>query len=233
MLYNNNNNNNNHDNENLYEKRLKDINKFYDNSTVSKYRNVINNDIKEYNQYPSMLHYYNNPYDIPNTEPYINNVSLQQITPFNINSVKNINRMVFPITYNEQFYSDIIFKYNKNLSRIAVINNKAVGNICCRIEPSSNHPIMVDDMNEEILYIMTIAVLQQFRRHSIGTILLNYIINFCQLNTHIKTILLHAQITNKAAISLYIKNGFEIVDIIRGYYKNVDCPDAYLFQKKI
>jgi len=29
---------------------------------------------------------------------------------------------------------------------------------------------MVDDMNEEILYIMTIAVLQQFRRHSIGNI---------------------------------------------------------------
>jgi len=80
---------------------------------------------------------------------------------------------------------------------------------------------------------MTIAVLQQFRRHSIGTILLNYIINFCKLHTRIKTILLHAQITNKAAISLYIKNGFEIVNIIRGYYKNVDCPDAYLFQKKI
>ncbi|ORX83542.1 acyl-CoA N-acyltransferase [Anaeromyces robustus] len=177
------------------------------------------------------MHYYNNCYDIPN-DPFVN-VSLQQITPYSINSVKIINRLVFPITYNEQFYRDIIFKYNINLSRLAVVNNKPVGNICCRIEPSSNHPIVVDNVNEEILYIMTIAVLQQFRRHSIGTLLLNYIINFCKLNTQIKTILLHAQITNKAAISLYIKNGFEIVNIIRGYYKNVDCPDAYLLQKKI
>ncbi|OUM61091.1 hypothetical protein PIROE2DRAFT_45603 [Piromyces sp. E2] len=178
------------------------------------------------------MHYYNNCYDIPNTEQYVN-VTLHQITPYNISSVKNINKMVFPITYNEQFYTDIIFKHNRNLSRLAVINNKPVGNICCRIEPSSNHPIMVENINEEILYIMTIAVLQQFRRHSIGTILLNYIINFCKLHTHIKIILLHAQITNKAAISLYVKNGFEIVNIIRGYYNNVDCPDAYLFQKKI
>jgi len=228
MLYNNNNNNNS---ENLYDKKIQDISKFYDPSNVALYRNPIETDLKGYDQFPSMMHYYNNCYDIPNTEQYVN-VTLHQITPYNINSVKSINRMVFPITYNEQFYRDIIFKYNKNLSRLAVINNKAVGNICCRIEPSSNHPVMVDDVNEDILYIMTIAVLQQYRRHSIGTILLNYIINFCKLNTHIKTILLHAQITNKAAISLYIKNGFEIVNVIRGYYKNVDCPDAYLFQKK-
>ncbi|ORX45387.1 acyl-CoA N-acyltransferase [Piromyces finnis] len=178
------------------------------------------------------MHYYNNCYDIPDKDYYVN-VTLQPITPYNINAIKHINKMVFPITYNEQFYSDIIFKYNRNLSRLAVINNKPVGNICCRIEPSSNHPIVTENMNEEVLYIMTIAVLQQFRRHSIGTILLNYIINFCKLHTHIKSILLHAQITNKAAISLYIKNGFEIVNIIRDYYKNVDCTDAYLLQKRI
>jgi len=233
MLYNNN-NNNNHNNKNLYEKKIQDINKFYNNPNVVRYKNPIDSDFKGYDQYPSMVHYYNNCYDIPNTEHYVN-VSLHQITPFNINSVKTINRMVFPITYNEQYYRDILFKYNKNLSRLAVINNKPVGNICCRIEPSSNYSLMYNEINEDedILYIMTIAVIQQFRRHSIGTILLNYIINFCQLNTNIKTILLHAQISNKAAISLYIKNGFEIVNIIRGYYKNVDCPDAYLFRKKL
>ncbi|KAG4107711.1 acyl-CoA N-acyltransferase [Neocallimastix lanati (nom. inval.)] len=226
------NDNNNHDNENIYEKRLQDINKFYDSAEIARYRNVFYG-FKEYDQYPNMLRYFNNTFGIPNTKPYCNKVSLQQITPYNINNIKNINKMVFPITYNEQFYNDIIYKYNKNLSRIALINNKAVGNICCRIEPSSNHPALDSNCDEEVMYIMTIAVLPQYRRHSIGTVLLNYIVNYCQRNTHIKTILLHAQATNKAAVSLYVKNGFEIVNIIQGYYKNVDCPDAYLFKKKI
>lgn len=132
MLYNNNNNDNTTDNENLYEKRLQNINKFYENSNVSRYRNAVDNDFKGYDQYPSMMNYFNNPFEIPNTEPYVN-VSLQQITPFNINSVKSINRMVFPITYNEQFYSDIIFKYNKNLSRLGKILFLIINIIVIRI----------------------------------------------------------------------------------------------------
>jgi len=115
MLYNNSNNNNNHNNNNLYEKRIPELGKFYDNNV--RYRNSIENDIKGYDQFPSMMHYYNSCYNIPNTEQYVN-VTLHQITPYNISSVKNINKMVFPITYNEQFYSDIIFKYNRNLSRL-------------------------------------------------------------------------------------------------------------------
>lgn len=49
----------------------------------------------------------------------------------------------------------------------------------------------------------------------------------------IKEVYLHVQISNLEAKEFYIKHGFEEVDIIRGYYKNIDPPDCFLLRKKL
>lgn len=44
---------------------------------------------------------------------------------------------------------------------------------------------------------------------------------------------LHVQASNEAALAFYKKHGFDVVEKLEGYYKELEDPDCYVLNKRI
>lgn len=73
--------------------------------------------------------------------------------------------------------------------------------------------------------IYTIAVAENFKRQGIATQLIDYV----KRNYDYETITLEVRSKNDAAIQMYQKNGFEVINTRKKYYEN---DDAYVMQYK-
>lgn len=73
--------------------------------------------------------------------------------------------------------------------------------------------------------IYTIAVDENFKRQGIATQLIDYV----KKNYDYETITLEVRSKNDAAIQMYQKNGFEVINTRKKYYEN---DDAYVMQYK-
>ena len=80
----------------------------------------------------------------------------------------------------------------------------------------------------ENIDIINIVVDPFYRRCNIGTKLLKFIID--EYKKNIANITLEVDVGNIAAINLYKKFGFEIINIRKNYYCN---KDAYLMERKL
>ncbi|KAJ3271507.1 hypothetical protein HDV01_006558 [Terramyces sp. JEL0728] len=147
-------------------------------------------------------------------------ITLKSILEDNLDHYKNLNLILFPVTYNSKFYRDIVETHPLEYCKIAYINNQAVGAISCRKENVSG---------VYRVYIMTLGVLAPFRRYGI-------VLDACSNDPTIDHVCLHVQITNHTAIKFYQNAGFELQDIIHGYYESnvgVTPPHAYIVIKKM
>ncbi|ORX80101.1 acyl-CoA N-acyltransferase [Anaeromyces robustus] len=184
---------------------------------------------------------------------------LRSVNRNNINDLRKVYISTFPLTYNNEFYSDIINIYPKGLSRVATYHNIVVGGICCRLEkktlkdikrelpiPSVGHDLsftqQISQLNDLKLlntyscYIMAIAVLELYQNLSIGSKLMSYIIKYCENDKSISSINLHVHVKNEKAIKFYKKYGFYQKEYIKNYYfnnPNIIPPDVYYFQKDL
>lgn len=73
--------------------------------------------------------------------------------------------------------------------------------------------------------IYTIAIDENFKCHGIATKLIDYV----KENYNYETITLEVRSKNDAAIKMYKKNNFEVINIRKKYYEN---DDAYVMQYK-
>jgi len=141
--------------------------------------------------------------------------------------LKMLNSKVLPVQYPDKFYKDLLIL--PHLHKFAFYNDIFVGAICTRLERDKETNVMK-------LYIMTLAVLEPYRRLGIGSKLLQYILDYPQTEDgkkiDIKEIFLHVQTTNQDAISFYQKFGFEIQKERKGYYR-LESPDAFFLTKKV
>lgn len=110
---------------------------------------------------------------------------------------------------------------------IAYYNDVCVGVVCCRKEKDEDLP------EKYKLYMMTLGVLEPYRRLGLGTRLVEHILKQSQLSTDISRVYLHVQVTNDAAVDFYKKNQFEVKKTEKDYYKNIEPRDAYLLSKEI
>jgi ribosomal protein S18 acetylase RimI-like enzyme len=97
-----------------------------------------------------------------------------------------------------------------------------VGAICCRIEPS-------DDNFK--LYILTLGVLEPYRRLGIGARMLAHIEEKVAKDPGIKEIYLHVQDGNEAALQLYRSHAFGDEEHVADYYKNIEPSGAVRLRK--
>lgn len=81
--------------------------------------------------------------------------------------------------------------------------------------------------NENRVHIMSIGVLEEFRRKSFGSLFIEFI-----KENYKSDITLYVQITNENAINFYKKNNFIIEKKITNYYKTLEVKDAYLMKFK-
>lgn len=77
--------------------------------------------------------------------------------------------------------------------------------------------------------IMNIVVKKDLRNNGIGTLLLEYLINFAKSKS-IKSITLEVNENNSSAIALYQKFDFKQISIRKKYYNNID--NAIIMQKR-
>ncbi|MCL3850106.1 MULTISPECIES: ribosomal protein S18-alanine N-acetyltransferase [Parabacteroides] len=89
---------------------------------------------------------------------------------------------------------------------------------------------LISNARTHNLRIYSIAVHPDARGRKLGQLLMEKAIGFARSH-QLKKITLEVNVTNEAAISLYLTNGFEPVHIIYNYY--ADGSNAYYMQKMV
>eukprot|EP00727_Mastigamoeba_balamuthi_P013108 m51a1_g842 hypothetical protein (177) ;mRNA; r:766983-767752 len=157
-------------------------------------------------------------------------VSLGELTPKNVGQLRVLNDHVFPVKYNDNFYNTIVEEPKIKFSHLAYFGYDVLaGAICTRLE----QPEKKGDATR--LYIMTLAVLEPYRRYGIGTKLVKYVLDtLCQdKKNHVQQVYLHVQENNKAALDFYAKFGFRVAERVENYYKNIEPPHCFKLVKDI
>ncbi|KAI1286004.1 N-alpha-acetyltransferase 50 [Halotydeus destructor] len=151
----------------------------------------------------------------------VGRIELGDVTPHNIKILKRLNQVVFPVSYNDKFYKDVLEA--GELAKLAYYNDIVVGAVCCRVDSSENM---------KRLYIMTLGCLAPYRGLGIGTIMLEHVLRIAN-NDKFDGIFLHVQISNETAINFYKKFDFEIIETKEHYYKRIEPADAHVLQKTL
>jgi len=149
-------------------------------------------------------------------------IDLGDITPHNIKQLKKLNSVVFPVSYNDKFYKDVLEV--GELAKLAYYNDIVVGAVCCRVDKSEN---------SRRLYIMTLGCLAPYRRLGIGTKMVEHVLNICEKDGNFDSIYLHVQVSNDGAIEFYRNFGFEIIETKQSYYKRIEPANAFVLQKTL
>uniref|UniRef100_A0A914VTZ7 N-terminal methionine N(alpha)-acetyltransferase NatE n=1 Tax=Plectus sambesii TaxID=2011161 RepID=A0A914VTZ7_9BILA len=149
-------------------------------------------------------------------------MELGDITHHNVMQLKRVNQAIFPVTYNDKFYKDVVFA--GELAKLAYFNDIVIGGVCCRHDFTNNRRRM---------YIMTLGTLAPYRRFGLGTLMLNHVFSLCEKDPTLESIFLHVQVSNESALEFYGKFGFENVDTVENYYKRIEPADAYVLEKKL
>ncbi|XP_023319495.1 N-alpha-acetyltransferase 50 [Eurytemora carolleeae] len=147
-------------------------------------------------------------------------IDLGDVTPHNIKLLRKVNTVVFPVSYHDKFYKDVLEA--GELAKMVYFNDIVVGAVCCRVDMSAG---------TKKLYIMTLGCLAPYRRLGIGTHMLEHVLNIVQKEGNFTSIFLHVQVNNDSAIEFYKKFGFSIVETKEQYYKRIEPADAHVLEK--
>ena len=152
-------------------------------------------------------------------------ISLMELNEANIEDLQLLNCVVLPINYSSKVYKDIL----KNGFGFLAVNdetNKVIGGCSGMIKINK-------ESNCKYMYILSLGVYVGFRRNTIGTMLINEMIEkYCYKND-VNDVLLHCQSSNREAISFYESNGFKIVSKIDGFYRKLETPTAVEMKKTV
>lgn len=150
-------------------------------------------------------------------------VTFDEVREKNLEQLKLLNSVIFPIRYQERMYQDVLAC---GLSQYAYHNDVLVGAIACRAEKVAGGKGVV-------LYILTLGVLAPYRGRGVGTRLLERALAQAAQDPNIAEAQLHVQVSNEEAINFYKRFGFKVRGTVQGYYKRLDPPDAVLLVKDL
>ncbi|VEU37373.1 unnamed protein product [Pseudo-nitzschia multistriata] len=174
-------------------------------------------------------------------------VEFGRINQDNIEQLRKVNLACFPVQYQEKYYKDVSASVGEGLCKFAYWNGFVVGAASSRIEPingsngNTDEPKNDNESNEKRIYIMTLGVLAAYRGRTIGTQLIQSILDYFEENKNespelkdVIEISLHVQISNDDAIKFYTeKFGFEKGEMVENYYRRIDPPHCYKLYKKV
>lgn len=140
-------------------------------------------------------------------------VCFREMKLTDLKSVKALNEQTLPENYPESFWQQK-FATAKGYSFVATYANQIIGYV-----------FACDDKSLNMLYIMSFAVAEVFRRHGVGKELINRVI-LCDRN-----IILHVRESNQA-VKFYTSCGFNETSIIEKYYSKPEENAVEMFLLK-
>jgi ribosomal protein S18 acetylase RimI-like enzyme len=149
-------------------------------------------------------------------------VQFSDIDRNNFEQLKQLNNLQLPVRYMSGFYARIVGKVR--FGKFAYYNDYVVGAITWKYDVCQG---------ERKIYIMTITVLDDYKRYHIGSQLLKELIRIHENTNEIKYINLHVQVSNEIALNFYLKHGFENVKLVENYYTDVDPKDAHYLRLRM
>ena len=152
-------------------------------------------------------------------------VIFAEVTEKNVEQLRLMNTRIFPVRYNDQFYKDV-YK-NIKLAQFALYNDTPVGAVGARVEA----PEGSTTGEQTQLYIMTLGVLEPYRRCGVATQMLEYILDLVKTDAEFKellTVVLHVQTNNDSALAFYKQHGFEITGHKENYYQKLEPSDCHI-----
>jgi ribosomal protein S18 acetylase RimI-like enzyme len=142
---------------------------------------------------------------------------LGPLTEKNIGQLRVLNTQCFPVRYQDSFYEQL--KANADLVRLGHCADCLVAAIGCKIQSSR-------------LYIMTLGVLENYRRCNFGSQLVEWAVETARKKS-LGEIALHVQTNNIGAIEFYKKHGFTIIHTDPNYYPQLDPSGAHYLVRKL
>ena len=134
-----------------------------------------------------------------------------------------INRVTLPENYPEWFWHEHLERWGDAFF-VAEVDGKVVGYVMSRVEYGA------PNISKETLvkkgHIVSIAVLEGYRRRGIGAALMKAAIEALRDKYGCKEVYLEVRVSNEPAIRLYEKLGFQKIRVLPMYY--LDGEDAYL-----
>jgi len=176
---------------------------------------------------------------------------IRRATEADIDQVIEVNLRSLPENYWYGFYQYILSEWG-DLFLVAEIGNKIVGYIMNRVEETHDRVLMglenelepahkrsgpldvfkrVFSGSARVGHVISIAVLQEYRRRGIGSALMSEALKIFEKKYDVDSVYLEVRVSNQPAINMYEKFGFVKARIIRGYYR--DGEDAYVMVKRL
>ncbi|ORY44794.1 acyl-CoA N-acyltransferase [Rhizoclosmatium globosum] len=141
-------------------------------------------------------------------------IRLEHISPSNVRSLQELNDQCFPIKYEMWFYNRIMANPQLTVLCFDKPSNKCIGAIMGRKELAT-----VTGVYD--VYISTVAVLPSERGKGLASGLLETLISKCKndADPKMRDFVLHVHVVNQTARNLYLKQGFQLVETVKGYYR--------------
>jgi len=169
--------------------------------------------------------------------PLVNSPELQLrfLNPNDVPEVKTLCAQWFPIEYPDSWYADITASDDRFYSVCAVYSGRIIGLIVAEIKqvkalPKEDSEILAPALkNAKIGYILSLGVVQEFRKNGVASFLLDNLVAHLTGNGiendavnnvrhDVKALYLHVLTTNFGAISFYENRGFRPHIFLPHYY---------------
>mmetsp|Transcript_22254 Transcript_22254/g.26737 ORF Transcript_22254/g.26737 Transcript_22254/m.26737 type:complete len:170 (+) Transcript_22254:175-684(+) len=150
-------------------------------------------------------------------------ITLVEPTEKNINVLKKLNAHIFPVPYQDKFYSDCMSCVPFTI--MALYTDFVIGAICCRLEKQPD--------GKARMYMMTLGILAPYRRRGVGVKLLNHTMKLAKEDPNVEEVYLHVQTSNDDAMEFYKKYGFKYLETIKDYYKRIEPPDCHVYSRSV
>lgn len=153
--------------------------------------------------------------------------ALRQVRPEDLDQVMYVNKVCLPENYTRYFFMDLYQRF-PNTFIVAEENGEIVGYVMCRIETGPPDWGLLGIAKKG--HVISIAVLPEQQRKGIGQALMRKAMR--GMGTYrARECYLEVRVSNKPAVNLYRKLGFEIKRTLRGYY--ADGEEAFVMNKKL
>lgn len=153
--------------------------------------------------------------------------TLRPFKPNDLDRIMYINQICLPENYSSYFFMDLHERYPDTFI-VAEAYSQTVGYIMCRIETGLPDFGLLGITKRG--HVISIAVLPENQRNGIGEALMQEAMTRMR-KYKTRECYLEVRTSNKAAIALYNKLGFQTTRTIHGYY--ADGEDAYVMTRKL